>query len=331
MIKHQLNKVKFFLGLDPKIEKRDDYKKFIPDGYKSVLIIYADFELAWAWRFSKGVENVIDFSERLGKKERENMPAILDVCEEYNIPVTWATVGHLFLKNCTRIDGKAHINIKRPEFFENNFWKYNKGDWFDADPCTNYEIDDCWYCPDLIDLILRKKVRHEIACHTFSHLDCTDENCTTEVFNSDIKACQDAAKEFNLNLNSFVHPAHTIGNLDALIENGFTSYRTDYGNTLGYPEIYKNKLWEFKSTWEFVSFRDWSVNYHIKRYREILSRSIKSNTVCVLWFHPSIDNRFVSEIMPAVFNNFNEMRNDVYITTAKDYADLLNKNGLHKQ
>lgn len=329
MIKHQLNKLKFALGLDPKIEQRNDYEKYIPEGYKSVLIIYADFELAWAWRFSKGIQDVIEFSKKLAKKERENMPAILDVCDEFNIPVTWATVGHLFLNNCNKIEGKPHHDIKRPNYFTNNYWEFIKGDWFDADPCSNYKVDDCWYCPDLIELILSKKVRHEIGCHTFSHLDCTDVNCSPEIFNSDIDACKSAAKEFNVEFSSFVHPAHTIGNLDALAENGFTSYRTDYGNTLGYPRLFKNKLWEFKSTWEFVSFNDWSVNYHIKRYKEILTRSVKSKTVCVLWFHPSIDKRFVTEIMPAVFKNFDNMRNDVYITTASEYADYLNNNGKH--
>lgn len=327
-MKHFLNKIKFGLGLDPKIEKRKDYKRYIPSGYKSVLILYADFELAWAWRFSKGVDEVIKYSDELGAQERKNIPDILSICERYNIPITWSTVGHLFLHRCDRINNIVHPNIIRPDYFENNFWSFNNGDWFDADPCTDFTKNSSWYCPDLIQLIIDQKVKHEIGCHTFSHLDCTDINCSPEVFFSDINACKKVAKEFNVNITSFVHPAHTIGNLDGLIENGFTSYRTDYDNILGYPNLYKNKLWELKSTWEFVSFEDWSIKYHIKRYSEIIQRSKLSNTVCVLWFHPSISLRFIHDIMPSVFKEFNEMRDEVFITTASEYVNFLNENAI---
>lgn len=327
-MKHFLNKIKFGLGLDPKIEKRKDYRRYIPEGFKSVLILYADFELAWAWRFSKGIERVTEFSEYMGRKERENIPQILSVCEYYRIPVTWATVGHLFLNKCERKDNKAHPSVLRPNYFENQFWRYTDGDWFDADPCCSVLTNDNWYCPDLIKLILNQKVKHEIGCHTFSHLDCTDNNCSSEVFNSDIGACKEAAKDFKIKLTSFVHPAHTIGNLDGLIDNGFTSYRTDYGNILGYPNLYKNKLWEIKSTWEFVSYSDWSVKYHIKRYCEIIKRASQSNSVCVLWFHPSIDIRFIHEIMPSVFSMFNDKRDEIYITTASEYVNYLNENAI---
>jgi peptidoglycan/xylan/chitin deacetylase (PgdA/CDA1 family) len=327
-LKHFLNKIKFGLGLDPLVEKRADYRKFIPDGFKSVLILYADFELAWAWRYAKGIKNVVKYSEQYGIKERQNIPEILNVCEEYNIPITWATVGHLFLDSCERKKGIAHSDILRPNHFENNFWSYTEGDWFDSDPCTNYKESKSWYCPDLIKLILSQNTKHEIGCHTFSHLDCTDKNCPPDVIDSDLKACKLAAKDLGISLTSFVHPAHTIGNLKKLIENGFTSYRTDYSNILGYPNLYMNKMWEIKSTWEFVSFNDWSINYHIKRYKEILTRSIKNNSVCVLWFHPSIDVRFINDIMPSVFRDFNEVRDELYITTATEYVNFLNQNAI---
>jgi peptidoglycan/xylan/chitin deacetylase (PgdA/CDA1 family) len=327
-LKHLLNKIKFGLGLDPKIEKRADYNRFIPAGYKSVLLIYADFELAWAWRYSKGIENPVKYSEETGKAERKNLPEILDICETYDIPITWATVGHLFLDSCDKYCDKPHPAILRPDYFESKFWSYTSGDWFDADPCSDVEKNGSWYCPDLIKLILKQKTKHEIGCHTFSHIDCTNEYCSSEVFNSDIEACKIAADKLGVKMTSFVHPAHTIGNLDNLIANGFTSYRTDYNNILGYPNLYKGKLWEIKSTWEFVSFKDWSIEYHIKRYNEILKRAIQNNSVCVLWFHPSIVSRFINDIMPSIFRGFNEKKDEVYITTASDYVNFLNEHAI---
>ena len=39
------------------------------------------------------------------------------------------------------------------------------------DPCTNVINDPAWYASDLVDKIIKADVNHEIACHTFSHLD----------------------------------------------------------------------------------------------------------------------------------------------------------------
>ena len=44
-------------------------------------------------------------------KTRENVPKILNLCEIYDIPITWATVGHLFLSNCKRVNKIAHPEI----------------------------------------------------------------------------------------------------------------------------------------------------------------------------------------------------------------------------
>ncbi len=258
-----------------------------------------------------------------GLKERRNIPAILDVCREYNIPFTWATIGHLFLESCTRNNGIAHAGIKRLGYFSNKYWKFDNGDWFDADPCTNYSINPEWYCPDLIKMIVENEVNHEIGCHTFSHIDCRDEICPTEVFDSEILECKKHAAGLGIELKSFVHPAHTIGNLDGLIKNGFSSYRTDYKNTLGYPVKYKGKLWQLKSTWEFILFKEWSRRYHINRYCEILRRAMKSRTVCVLSFHPSMDIEFFETIFPEICKYVNERRDKIWVTTAINYVNFL--------
>ncbi len=323
-----LKKIKFGLHLDPKIERIKNHRKFIPSGSKAVLIIYADFELGWAWRYSKTAENGTEHANSLGLKERGNIPAILDACDEFGIPVTWATVGHLFLDSCSKKEAIPHPNIKRLGHFDNPFWRYSEGDWFDADPCSDYKTSPGWYCPDLIDNIISRKAGHEIGCHTFSHIDCTDALCPPDVFDSEIAECRRLAHEKGVELKSFVHPAHTIGNLDGLIKHGFTSYRTDYDNILGYPEKYKNKLWQIKSTWEFVLFREWSRKYHIRRYIEILRRAIKNESVCVLWFHPSMDIEFFETVFPEVCKYILDNSRDLHITTAGAYTEFLENNGL---
>ena len=214
----RLSKLKFALGLNPVIEKtNEDPSKYIPEGYKAVCLISADFEMAWAFRYLKDERRFDpDIAEKMGMLTRENVPIILDYCDQYNIPITWATVGHLVLKSCKKENGKKHPNIPRIPYSNSKYWDYRSGDWFDDDPCRDYKTDPAWYAPDLIDDILARKVKHEIACHSFSHIDCSDENCPAEVFEAEIKECQKLSEEKGITLKSFVHPGHQIGNLDSL-------------------------------------------------------------------------------------------------------------------
>lgn len=324
-IKSFLSKINFELGRNPSVQKINiNYRKFIPEPYKSVIIISADFELAWASRYTKNASDSYKKAIENAKRARKNIPIILDLCDEYNIPITWATVGHLFLEKCERVNRIAHPDLPRLPYFENKYWKYDSGDWFQHDPCTNWEESPEWYAPDLIKDILSRKVKHEIGCHTFSHIDCRDEVCSKEVFESEIKECQKVAKKYGIELKSFVHPGHTIGNLDSLAKLGFTSFRTDYKNILGYPLKHKNGLWEFKQTMEFVYRHGWSIKYHIYRYKKIIDRAIKSNTVCYFWFHPSMPSVFVNKIMPEIFEYIEMNNNKIWITTSKKYIEWLN-------
>jgi len=325
IIKAEISKVKFSLGLSPEIDKIADFRKFIPDPYSSVVLISADFELAWAWRYSKSFENALSVAIQLAKLERDNLPQIVSLCEHFNIPITWATVGHLFLESCEKGKGLAHAGMPRLDHFENQYWKFAGKDWYEYDPCTNLETDSEWYCPDLIKIIQASKVKHEIACHTFSHIDCRDVICSPEVMRAELRKCKELAKDFGVKLSSFIHPGHTIGNLDVLKEEGFTNFRTDYRNVLGYPKKHSNGLWELEQTAEFNLRKEWTVKYHAKRYIEIVNRSIKTNTVCVFWFHPSLDPVFIHEIWPRVFSYLDSVRDKVWITTHEEYINFLNR------
>ncbi len=320
-IRSLLNKVNFAFGRNPEVQKTD--KKFIPHPYKAVLIISADFELAWASRYSKSAEDPYKRSIENAKRARKNIPDILDLCDINNIPITWATVGHLFLEKCSKKDGKAHPEMNRLDHFENEFWNFRKGDWFDLDPCTNWKEAPEWYAPDIIKDILNRKTGHEIGCHTFSHIDCRDEICTKATFTDEIKECKKLAEIYNIKLRSFVHPAHTIGNLDNLAGMGFTNFRTNYRNVLGYPKEHSNGLWEFEQTSEFVYRKAWSIDYHIHRYTEIINRAIKSNTVCYFWFHPSFNTIIVDKILPHVFTFIKEKKNEIWVTTHREYVNWI--------
>lgn len=324
-IKSNLSKVNFFLGRNPVVEKDKQKDNYIPDGYKTVVLISSDFELAWAWRYSKSSQNPYQLALEKAKVERENIPKIVEICEKYEIPITWLTVGHLFLNSCSKVEKSKHPTIPRLQNFENRYWKFTGKDWFEHDPCTNVDESPEWYCPDLIKLIINSKVKHEIGSHTFSHIDCRDEVCPAEVFNAEMRECIKIADEWGLELKSFVHPGHTIGNLDNLAKHGFSNFRTDYRNVLGYPKKHKNGLWELEQTVEFNYRKDWSVKYHIKRYLEILKRAEKTNTIAVFWFHPSFSPIMIDEIWPAVFSYLQKNKDKIWVTTHSEYIDWLNE------
>lgn len=326
IIKPYLSKIKFNLGFNPKIEKVDDFRKYVPEPYKAALIFYADFELAWAWRYSKAYVNRKSDVKKIALKERSNIPDILILCDMFRIPVTWASVGHLLLDECSKENDIAHPDIPRNKYFENKYWIFDKGDWFDDDPCSNYKLSSEWYCPDLIQKILNSKVKHEIGCHTFSHIDCRDEICSPEVFTAEINECKKLALSKNIELKSFVHPGHTIGNLEKLFELGFESYRTDFGNILGYPAKHRSGLWEIKNTMELTYRKKWDVNFNIGFYKEIVDRAVKNNSVCVFWFHPSFDKTFLEKILPELFSYVDLNRDEIFISTAGEYTAWLNKN-----
>ena len=325
-LKSYLSKLSFELGRNPKVERKKDWQNFIPKPYKAVLIISADFELAWAFRFTKSEKNPVENALKKARLARKNIPGIINLCEKYNIPITWATVGHLFLDSCSKNGKAAHPELKRLKYFESPYWKFNEGDWFEADPCTNVDADPEWYAPDLINRIKKSITKHEIGCHTFSHIDCRESVCSPDVFKSELNECRKLAESNELDLKSFVFPGHTIGNIDSLKNLGFSSYRSNFINTLGHPVRRDDGLWEHKSTVEFDMRPNWSMKYHIYRYKKLIDRAIKNNTTCHFWFHPSFSNQFLSEIMPDVFKYIDQKRSKIWVTTMNEYTEWLNKN-----
>ena len=223
----------YLLNLKPSVEPGPSNLE------KGIITFSADFEMAWAFRYSKTQNHN---ATQLGIEEWENVPVFVNLFERYKIPITWATVGHLFLEKCDCIDGKSHPEMVHPRHFENRNWLFDKGSWYDADPCTNYKQDPAWYAPDLIEQIVKSPVTHEIGCHTFSHIDFSDLNCNKELAHSEIEKCVSLAKEKGIQLSSMVFPGGTYGNIKTLREHGFTSYRHPMKYDICLPKFDKEGL-----------------------------------------------------------------------------------------
>jgi hypothetical protein len=158
------------------------------------IVFSVDFEMAWAFRYSRELSAT---AIEVGLKERENVPLLLNLLDDFTIPATWATVGHLFLDCCSPLaQGPKHPEMLRPEYFDNRNWIYNSGDWYDHDPATNELKDPAWYASTLVEKIISAKTKHEIGCHTFSHLDFTYKNCPKNIADNELEQKGDPIEKF---------------------------------------------------------------------------------------------------------------------------------------
>lgn len=294
-------------------------RKF-PNKEQGGVIFTADFELAWAVRFSKRKIDLHEYSNL----ERANIPLVLDHSVKYQIPITWATVGHLFLDKCNTGD---HDWMSRIPYFDDH-WRFNKGDWFEHDPYSTWERDPDWYAPELIKMIMSSPVDHEISCHTFSHIDCSDKNCPPRVIDDELTACELVAEDYGVKFESMAFPGGTAGNFEVLNKHGIKIYRRRIKPyELGYP--YRDEAGLLVSPTGpavILPDRNWKFKDELSRYTRAIDRAIRYNTLVHLWFHPSATPGTFSELLPEIFSYCEGKRRKglLWIGTMRDIQRYIN-------
>jgi peptidoglycan/xylan/chitin deacetylase (PgdA/CDA1 family) len=245
---------------------------------KAAACIAADFEMSWAFRHLPEEEAL-----GRGRQERENIPYILRILEDYAFPITWATVGHLFLESCSRASGGlAHPDMPRPP--HNPLWT---GDWYMHDPCTNYQHDPCWYAPDLIQAILESPVGHEIGTHSFSHANFTPACSDPMLVRREIEESVIAMQRFGLSPRSLVYPYNNRVHayLDLLSELSITTVRKrDQQFRLSYPERTPSGVYRL---YESMNLRTAKHYDYLDKVKIFMSKAAERHAVFHLWFHPS--------------------------------------------
>jgi hypothetical protein len=178
-------------------------------------ILSLDVELAWGC-FDHGVETI---DRRNLWAEREAIRRVLGLLKRYQVPATFAIVGHLFLDSCTRENGTTHPEVLRPRY------PWYGADWHDSDPATDLGRDPLWYGADIVDWILKANPEHEIGTHTFSHVVADDPACTPEIFRSQVEACRELHRRHGLELKSVIFPRNRIHHLGVVAELGLVAFR----------------------------------------------------------------------------------------------------------
>lgn len=272
---------------------------------KGIFVISIDVEMAWGVFDVGGVEkHRKDF-----EKVRDVVNRLIQVFDEHRIAASWAFVGHLFLDSCEPLHGVNHRDMPRPDF------PWFPFDWYSRDPGTDIRRDPMWYGKDLLGAVLSSKIEHEIACHSFSHVDFGHEGCTAEVAKSEVKKCVQLADQLGFKMKSFVYPKNKVGFLEVLRDNGFQVFRGrdqwwsdrfkgHLSNSIGqiieeflclpprchFPAEVLSGLWEVPGSMLFRSLNGPMVflpmSWRIRRAVNGLHRAAAEGKVFQLWFHP---------------------------------------------
>ncbi len=191
----------------------------LPNPYASncgTFTLSLDFELVWG-AMDHHAPKTHKRTCEIGRFEV--IEHLLKLFEEFNISATWCIVGHLFLKECTPMNGQKHPEIWRQAP------STGAKDWFTDDPCTNEKRDPIFYGQSLVDRIHNCSVPQEIGSHSFSHVVFDESTCSQERAESELAACVELARQMGIKLYSFAFPKNLPGYLELLPRYGFKCYR----------------------------------------------------------------------------------------------------------
>ncbi|HYC85035.1 MAG TPA: polysaccharide deacetylase family protein [Chryseosolibacter sp.] len=155
---------------------------------------------------------------------REIIPRMLSLFGEYEVHVTWATVGMLFHE--TRADLLANLPSARPAYQHYALSAYQ---YIDREGIgTDEAADPFHFAPSLIRQVAQ--VPHqEIGTHTFAHYYCNEAGQTAQQFRADLQAAKRAAARFERKLTSLVFPRNQFNDqyLKVCFEEGITAVRSN--------------------------------------------------------------------------------------------------------
>jgi hypothetical protein len=220
----------------------------------------------------------IDFDNRRDDRvevDREATLEILALCEEFNIPVTWAVCG------LTAVREK-----------------------------------------NVFQRILASKVKHELAIHTFDHVDFSSPECTEEVARTQILRTISLLPPENRR-ETFIFPWNKAGHFNILNELGFIAYR-GRERKLAYPSK-NNGLWNIHPLF-YLSEKNYTYSSVLKA---LLDLAISREAVFHLWFHPwnleknGDASRYVEDTLRPLFQHVESRRREgkLWVCTLGDIAN----------
>lgn len=257
---------------------------------KPVFIISLDTELGWGFILNPK-HKVLNILYRDPEQGRGAIDLLLELFERFNIPATWAVVGHLFLDPD---EGQELVSQEMPAFREG---------WLEWNFYNNLRANPLYYGRDIVEKILASSVKHEIGLHGFFHIPFA--RCSQEVAETECELGIEAARRIGITPRSFVFPRDEIGHLHVLIENGLKLYRgeqvgrwkggqnllvsnfnwvIDKINTQPVLPLDMDGIWQVPSSMFYCGPR-----FPFSLWLQAglgLSRAMRTNKVFHIWLHP---------------------------------------------
>ena len=280
------------------------------DNDSGTFVISLDYELLW------GVWDATT-KEKYGTHiigVKEVIPALLDLFAQYDVRVTFATVGILFAKNKKEL--MPYLPVTKPLYGNVRYNVYSN----ELTAVGNNEVDDPYH----FGYSLFEKIRnspHEMATHTFSHYFCLEDGQTADQFDADIKAAIKIASAKNIDICSLVFPRNQVNEtyLPLLVNNGINVYRGNPESWIYKPrkfsaEILFIRLCRLLDTYLPISGHNsftidkssalpvnipasrflkpynkrlaWLEKMKLNRIMQEMTYAAKNNTLYHLWWHP---------------------------------------------
>lgn len=188
---------------------------------RAALTVSIDLEMVWGVVHHGSTAPYLAYAARSRADERDVTRRLLTLCDRHDVPITWATVGHLMLEECP---APPPGGLKHPDH-DRTFHPGENEDWFDLDPATSVADDPMFYAPDLVADIRAARTAHDVGSHGFSHLEVLPERVPRGAFERELELAEDAARRHDVVLRSFVYPRNAVAYTDALAEVGYRAYR----------------------------------------------------------------------------------------------------------
>lgn len=187
---------------------------------KGIFTISLDFELHWGGFEKWPLEQYRTYF----MNTRRVIPEMLRLFEQYEVHVTWATVGLLFCESRGQVMTEGPT--EKPSYLQPELGAYH---YIAQHGIGADETEDPFhFAPSLVRAIM-KTPHQEIASHTFGHYYCQEPGQEAAQFRADLEAAQRVAARYGAVLRSLVFPRNQFNDdyLSACHDMGITSVRSN--------------------------------------------------------------------------------------------------------
>src|SRR6056297_3280146 len=160
------------------------------------VVISIDAALGWGFQNDPTAERPTDRIAR----SRWGWKRLSETLEEFELPATWAVVGHLFEHDCAG----AHVGHPTPS----GWFAHERGD----DP-----MDEQYrFAPELLADLRESDIDHDIGAHTYSHVNLDAEYATEPLARAECDRTTEAAEAAGVSMDSFVFPSNRVGHREVI-------------------------------------------------------------------------------------------------------------------